>query len=124
MISARIVFTSTAFPIVFNLGKQKPKMDFIRAPIIDGITSLRRMKKREVISQVLSLATVVLSALMLWKGLMVVTGSESPIVVVLSGSMQPAFQRGDLLFLTMDDSPIEVGDIVVFKVRQAASVVE
>ena len=31
---------------------------------------------------------------------MVVTGSESPIVVVLSGSMEPAFQRGDLLFLT------------------------
>ena len=31
---------------------------------------------------------------------MVVTGSESPVVVVLSGSMEPAFQRGDLLFLT------------------------
>ena len=48
---------------------------------------------------------------------MVVTGSESPIVVVLSGSMLPGFTRGDLLFLTMDDSPVEVGDIVVFKVR-------
>ena len=43
---------------------------------------------------------IVSSALMIWKGLMVVTGSESPIVVVLSGSMEPAFQRGDLLFLT------------------------
>ena len=35
---------------------------------------------------------IVSSALMIWKGLMVVTGSESPIVVVLSGSMEPAFQ--------------------------------
>lgn len=31
--------------------------------------------------------------------LSVVTDSPSPIVVVLSGSMEPAFQRGDLLFL-------------------------
>ena len=42
--------------------------------------------------QVLSFGMIVSSALMIWKGLMVVTGSESPIVVVLSGSMEPAFQ--------------------------------
>lgn len=34
--------------------------------------------------------------------LSVVTDSPSPIVVVLSGSMEPAFQRGDLLFLCTD----------------------
>ena len=39
---------------------------------------------------------IVSSALMIWKGLMVVTGSESPIVVVLSGSMEPAFQVSSL----------------------------
>ena len=33
--------------------------------------------------QVLNFAMIVSSALMIWKGLMVVTGSESPIVVVL-----------------------------------------
>lgn len=49
---------------------------------------------------------------------MVVTGSESPIVVVLSGSMEPAFHRGDLLFLTnYPDEPVRVGEIVVFKVE-------
>lgn len=32
-----------------------------------------------------------------------------------SGSMEPAFHRGDLLFLYRPDSPIEVGEIVVFK---------
>jgi signal peptidase len=33
--------------------------------------------------QVLNLGMIVMSALMLWRGLMVYTGSESPIVVVL-----------------------------------------
>lgn len=35
-----------------------------------------------------------------------------------SGSMEPAFQRGDLLFLTnYKEDPIRVGEIVVFKVE-------
>lgn len=68
--------------------------------------------------QVLSFGMIVSSALMIWKGLMVVTGSESPIVVVLSGSMEPAFHRGDLLLLTnYREEPVRVGEIVVFKVE-------
>lgn len=68
--------------------------------------------------QALSFGMIVSSALMIWKGLMVVTGSESPIVVVLSGSMEPAFHRGDLLFLTnFREEPVRVGEIVVFKIE-------
>uniref|UniRef100_A0A672QKZ7 Signal peptidase complex catalytic subunit SEC11 n=1 Tax=Sinocyclocheilus grahami TaxID=75366 RepID=A0A672QKZ7_SINGR len=68
--------------------------------------------------QVLNFGMIVSSALMIWKGLMVVTGSESPIVVVLSGSMEPAFHRGDLLFLTNRvEDPIRVGEIVVFRIE-------
>eukprot|EP00054_Salpingoeca_dolichothecata_P032107 m.265627 g.265627 ORF g.265627 m.265627 type:complete len:189 (-) comp29282_c0_seq1:64-630(-) len=79
--------------------------------------SVQRMTKRQLYFQVLNFAMIIFSALMIWKGLMVVTGSESPIVVVLSGSMEPAFYRGDLLFLTNDVSdPIRVGEILVFKV--------
>ena len=40
--------------------------------------------------QVLNFCMVVSSALMIWKGLMVVTGSESPVVVVLSGNIKKA----------------------------------
>lgn len=36
---------------------------------------------------------IVTSALIIWKGLMCITGSESPVVVVLSGSMEPGFKR-------------------------------
>merc|ERR1719401_1929699 len=49
---------------------------------------------------------------------MVVTRSESPVVVVLSGSMEPGMHRGDILFLTMfDDNPFVPGDIVVFQIE-------
>jgi len=79
---------------------------------------IRRMDGRQLLYQVLNFAMIVSSALMIWKGLMVMTGSESPIVVVLSGSMEPAFFRGDLLLLTNDvEDPIRVGDITVFKIE-------
>jgi len=53
---------------------------------------------------------------MIWKSLMLVTSSESPVVVVLSGSMEPAYYRGDILFLTFyENDPIKPGDVVVFK---------
>ncbi|KAJ9434900.1 Signal peptidase complex catalytic subunit sec11, partial [Diplonema papillatum] len=61
---------------------------------------------------------VVFSALMIWRFLTVATCSESPIVVVLSGSMRPAFERGDLLLLTLlDEEPYVAGDVIVFKVE-------
>jgi len=49
----------------------------------------------------------------------VVADSPSPIVVVLSGSMEPAFQRGDLLFLWNRNwfSDTQVGEVVVYNVR-------
>ncbi|XP_062369473.1 signal peptidase complex catalytic subunit SEC11C isoform X2 [Cinclus cinclus] len=85
---------------------------------MDLFGDLRRMNKRQLYYQVLNFAMIVSSALMIWKGLIVITGSESPIVVVLSGSMEPAFHRGDLLFLTnFHDDPIRAGEIVVFKVE-------
>jgi len=82
------------------------------------LDDVRRMNKRQLYYQILNFAMIVSSALMIWKGLMVATGSESPIVVVLSGSMEPAFYRGDLLLLTnYEEEPVRVGDIVVFKVE-------
>lgn len=62
---------------------------------------------------------VLSTAFMMWKGLSVVSDSPSPIVVVLSGSMEPAFQRGDLLFLWNRNliQDTDVGEIVVYNVR-------
>lgn len=47
------------------------------------VNDLMRMNKRQQLHQLFNCLLVVCSALMIWKGLMVVTGSESPIVVVL-----------------------------------------
>lgn len=58
---------------------------------------------------------IVCSALMIWKTLMVVTNTESPVVVVLSGSMEPSYYRGDILFLVRKERVIP-GDIIVYQI--------
>lgn len=72
---------------------------------------------RQTALQLLNFALVLSTAFMLWKSLSVLSNSPSPIVVVLSGSMEPAFQRGDLLFLWNRDQTAEVGEIVVYNVK-------
>lgn len=72
---------------------------------------------RHTITQALNFALVLSTAFMLWKGLSIATASSSPIVVVLSGSMEPAFQRGDLLLLWNRSPRTEVGEVVVYNVR-------
>ncbi|KAG0050000.1 Signal peptidase complex catalytic subunit [Gryganskiella cystojenkinii] len=41
---------------------------------------------------------------------------SSPLVVVLSESMEPAFARGDILFLSNPKTVVDVGEIIVFKI--------
>ncbi|KAF6751676.1 signal peptidase complex catalytic subunit SEC11 [Ephemerocybe angulata] len=86
----------------------------------EELKAFRRLGFRHVLLQVLNFASVIASGLMIWKGLGIVTNSESPIVVVLSGSMEPAFYRGDLLFLTNPSSEqYKTGDITVYKIPGA-----
>jgi signal peptidase I len=80
-------------------------------------SSVANLQPRQLATQVLNFALVLSTAFMLWKGLSVFTNSSSPIVVVLSGSMEPAFQRGDLLFLWNRGMDTQVGEIVVYNVR-------
>ncbi|KAG9577138.1 signal peptidase I, partial [Aureobasidium melanogenum] len=80
-------------------------------------SSLSNMQPRQLATQVLNFALVLSTAFMLWKGLSVATDSSSPIVVVLSGSMEPAFQRGDLLFLWNRGLDTKVGEVVVYNVK-------
>nr|VWO98601.1 DNA helicase (EC [Ganoderma boninense] len=86
----------------------------------DELKTLRRLGVRHVLLQILNFVSVLASGLMIWKGLGLITNTESPIVVVLSGSMEPAFYRGDLLFLTNPPNQrYETGDITVYKVPGA-----
>merc|ERR550514_2684958 len=89
-------------------------------PIKQGLEAwhdIRAMDKRKFFRQCLNLALVVSSAVIIWQSLVVASGSESPVVVVLSGSMEPAFFRGDILFLWQGSEPFRVGEIVVFKIK-------
>eukprot|EP00658_Telonema_sp_P-2_P007505 TRINITY_DN12799_c0_g1_i2.p1 TRINITY_DN12799_c0_g1~~TRINITY_DN12799_c0_g1_i2.p1 ORF type:complete len:205 (-),score=48.80 TRINITY_DN12799_c0_g1_i2:281-895(-) len=81
-----------------------------------GLGNLRRMDKRVLFSQMLNLSMIVFSALMIWKSLMWFTEAESPVVVVLSGSMEPLFFRGDILFLNRGKEPFRTGEVCVFKI--------
>ena len=71
---------------------------------------------KKFILDVVAFCAVVGSALSMWNVGKLVTNTESPIVVVLTGSMEPAFFRGDLLLVTHFDEELFVGDIIVFKV--------
>ncbi|XP_051147633.1 uncharacterized protein LOC127262842 [Andrographis paniculata] len=82
----------------------------------DTVDSIKSIKIRQNLHQAITLGTIVASALIIWKALMCITGTESPVVVVLSGSMEPGFARGDILFLHMSKDPIRAGEIVVYNI--------
>lgn len=83
------------------------------------VVRLYRNDKRSLLHQFVTLGLAIASAVAIWKFLMVVSMSQSPIVVVLSGSMEPSFARGDLMFLNFhdDNRPLTATDIVVFNIR-------
>ena len=82
------------------------------------VGDVKNMTWRDALYQFLNFGMIVSSALMIWKGLICFSGCESPVVVVLSGSMEPAFYRGDLLFLShYRETPLEMGEIVVFRLN-------
>jgi signal peptidase len=43
--------------------------------------------------------------------------TENECELSFSESMSPAFERGDVLFLTMHSDPLTVGDICVFNIK-------
>ncbi|KAK9755078.1 hypothetical protein RND81_01G001100 [Saponaria officinalis] len=80
--------------------------------------SICEVPVRNTATQVIALGTIVAVALIIWNSLVLITGCESPIVVVLTGSMEPGFKRGDILFLNLNKTPFRAGDIVVFKIKE------
>ncbi|CAN6632136.1 signal peptidase complex catalytic subunit Sec11p [Trichomonascus vanleenenianus] len=76
-----------------------------------------KIEPRKAAQQLLTVILGISTAFMFYKGLAVVSNSSSPIVVVLSGSMEPAFQRGDVLFLWNREHRLKVGDVVVYNVE-------
>lgn len=78
---------------------------------------LAKLPPRQLLLQFLNLCLIGTTAFMSWKGLAIALDCESPIVVVLSASMEPAFARGDLLFLSNLNKEARIGDIVVYNIK-------
>ncbi|GAA5977149.1 hypothetical protein JCM10908_004874 [Rhodotorula pacifica] len=58
----------------------------------EELAQLRRLGIRHALTQALNFALVLSTALMMWKGLAVICNTDSPVVVVLTESMEPAIQ--------------------------------
>ncbi|KAH9078512.1 hypothetical protein Ae201684P_019596 [Aphanomyces euteiches] len=88
----------------------------------DAPTQEKKMRSgqigwRQVAKEALRVGMLILSIFVFWKGVVGLTGGESPIVVVLSGSFVPSYRRGDILLVDNHKPNIEIGDIVVFKIH-------
>ena len=68
---------------------------------------------RQAASNLLSILRLVASIHMLWKAITCLTNCPCPIAVVTSESMEPAFHRGDIIFLYNRQQYINIGDIPV-----------
>ncbi|KAK1347592.1 signal peptidase [Hamiltosporidium tvaerminnensis] len=77
------------------------------------IQSLKRMTVRQILLQFTSACYSIMSTYMVWKLFSIILNNDSPIVVVLSESMSPGFERGDILFLKPFD--YTTGDMCVFQ---------
>ncbi|XP_027125305.1 signal peptidase complex catalytic subunit SEC11C isoform X1 [Coffea eugenioides] len=84
--------------------------------VAETVESIKSFQIRKALNDAVSFGMIISSALIIWKALMCITGSESPVVVVLTGSMEPGFKRGDILFLHMNNDPIRAGEIIVYNV--------
>lgn len=82
----------------------------------EEIDSFQALRVRDVIRQGLLIATYITVALVSWRCLILFTQAPGTLVVVISGSMEPGYHRGDLLFLhrRFEDNPIQAGDVVVY----------
>lgn len=61
---------------------------------------------------------IVGSALAMWKSLVLTLNTECPAVVVLTGSMEPGYYRGDILVVTHWNEPLIPGDVVVYNLAK------
>ncbi|AHF81149.1 signal peptidase I [Thermococcus paralvinellae] len=65
------------------------------------------------------LAFIIISLIVVFaihNGLKIVLHTDSPLVIVVSGSMEPVFYRGDVVLLKgVKPEDIKIGDVVVYK---------
>lgn len=82
------------------------------------IDAFRRLNIRQLIGQCVAASYSVTPMYMVWKAICFFLNNDSPIVCVLSESMEPGFRRGDILFLRPQH--YKTGDMVVYQVYEGS----
>nr|CCD16251.1 unnamed protein product [Trypanosoma congolense IL3000] len=90
-----------------KLNSASNPVNYVKSVVKNFIDTLP--DKRNTFFMLLTLCTFFVG----WRTAIAMTGCESPLVVVLSGSMEPFMFRGDLLVLHNIGEP-RMGDVVVF----------
>lgn len=82
----------------------------------DEIDTVLALRKRDYFHKFIRILSVFITVLVSWIVFVDITNCPSAVVVVISGSMEPGYSRGDVLLLhhRFDLSPVQVSDIVVF----------
>ena len=75
--------------------------------------AMKSSKPRQAAKELLPTLKLIANIFIAWKALTLASDTPIPMVVVTSESMEPGFQRGDLLLLWNRDRNVQVGDIPV-----------
>lgn len=87
-------------------------MDFLCSLL--GLGSIKKRSTRQNIYQSVAASYSMIGSYMVWKLICVLLNNDSPIVGVLSESMEPGFKRGDILFLRPRE--YRCGSILVYQI--------
>lgn len=74
----------------------------------------QRITLRSVLSDILEVLHVVSVVFMTLRAVSVWVDTPDPVMIAVSESMEPAFARGDILFISNRQQSVEVGDLPVF----------
>ncbi|TXT67748.1 MAG: hypothetical protein BAJALOKI1v1_10011 [Promethearchaeota archaeon] len=80
--------------------------------------SERKNKIKKIVITILLISSAIIAPFLIYYLLQLTLNTSSPMVVVISGSMEPTYSRGDLLFLSGENpNDIGLGDVIVFDAR-------
>jgi signal peptidase len=81
-------------------------------------TSAKKQKIKKIVITIILISTAIGAPFLIYWIMQLSLNTTSPMVVVVSGSMEPSYSQGDLLFLSGEDpNDIGFGDVIVFEAR-------
>ena len=97
-------------------GSLKQKLRELAKPVKTYVDTVKSLTFMDIVYIGLFIAQNWCQSIVYWNFCKFFLRNDIPITVVLTGSMEPGFQRGDIMPVQSWDIPnVEVGDIVVYQ---------